>query len=420
MSRAAAAVFSLLLLCPPAGAAPAGDATAASLTPARLDALVTEISGKVEDIRKLKFKTPVKGQIISGAAARDSFKAKIKPWEVEQARFTQKAYIHLGLIPPSTQLITDYLDLAEQDVLGYYDTETKKMYVLAHVPEDEVRAVLAHELTHALEDQHYDFQAVAKRANGDDDHATAISAVIEGSATAMMISFMVRDARENGAAKASERVERTESKRAKRLKGAPTFVQQTVILPYILGFTFMFKGSPWLWQEGIAVGDLDLVYTNPPLTTQQILHPERYWWGNWRKQPPPLQLNDLTKTLGGGWTKAAQGSIGELGLAVLTGSRLDLEKPEALLPSRWTNDAAIGTMGDVYHHYVNGEQSVTALMTRWESMRDAEQFDKALINRGRYFLRYGVHVLVLAGDVEGRGPDLAAAAMQGVSYWQQR
>ena len=418
MSRAAA-VLSLLLLAAPAAAA-GTSTTAASITQARLDELITEISGKVENIRKLKFKTPVRGQIISGKAARDSFKAKIKPWEVEQAQFTQKAYVHLGLVPPSTQLITDYLDLAEQDVLGYYDTESKRMYVLGHVPEDEVRSVLAHELTHALEDQHYDFQAVAKKANGDDDRATAISAVIEGSATAMMISFMVRDARENGTAKASEQVEKNESKRAKRLKGAPSFVQQTVILPYILGFTFMFKGSPWLWQEGIAVGDLDLAYTNPPQSTQQILHPERYWWGNWRKQPPPLQLTDLTKTLGAGWTKAAQGSIGELGLAVLTGSKLDLEKPEALLPSRWTNDAAIGTMGDVYHHYVNGTQSITALMTRWESMRDAEQFDKALINRGRYFLRYGVHVLVLAGDVDVRGAELAAAAMQNVSYWQQR
>jgi hypothetical protein len=67
---------------------------------------------------------------------------------------------------------------------------------------------------------------------------------------------------------------------------------------------------------------------------------------------------------------------------------------------------------------VNGERSVTALLTRWETMRDAEQFDRALVSRGRYFLRYGVHVLVLAGEVDSStGPTLAAAAMQGVSYW---
>jgi hypothetical protein len=58
------------------------------------------------------------------------------------------------------------------------------------------------------------------------------------------------------------------------------------------------------------------------------------------------------------------------------------------------------------------------LLTRWESMRDAEQFDRALISRGRYFLRYGAHVLVLAGDVDAAsGPALASAALQDVSYW---
>ncbi len=396
-------------------AAVAQGGTAAQITPERLEALVREISASVESLRHLKFKTPVKAQIIAPAAARESFKAKIRPWDLEQARYTQKAYIHLGLIPPRTDLITDYLDLAERDVLGYYDTHTKVLYVLGHVPEDEVRPVIAHELTHALEDQYFDFQAVARKANGDDDRAIAISAVIEGSATALMIAYSTRQARD---ADAASKVEKAESKRAEQLKGAPSFVQQSVILPYILGFTFLLRGSPWLWENGVPTAEIDEAYANPPRSTRQILHPEQYWWGNWRKDPPALALFDLSKQLGPGWKKASEGSIGELGLAVLTGSHLDLTRPEALLPSRWTNDAAIGTQGDVYHHYVNGERSVTVLLTRWESMRDAEQFDRALISRGRYFLRYGAHVLVLAGDVEPTiGPALASAALQDVSYW---
>jgi hypothetical protein len=283
------------------------------------------------------------------------------------------------------------------------------------VPEDEVKPVIAHELTHALEDQHYDFQAVARKASGDDDRATAISAVIEGSAMATMLAYVVRQARDPEAAR---KVERAESKRAENLKGAPSFVQQSVILPYILGFTFLLRGSPWMWENGVPAAEIEEAYLNPPRSTRQILHPEQYWWGNWRKDPPPLDLPDLTKALGPGWKKAVSGSIGELGLAVLTGSHLDLARIDALLPSRWTNDAAIGTQGDVYHHYVSGERSLTVLLTRWESMRDAEQFDRALVSRGRYFLRYGAHVLVLAGDVDpGQGPALATAALAGVSYW---
>jgi hypothetical protein len=254
---------------------------------------------------------------------------------------------------------------------------------------------------------------VSKKANGDDDRATAISAVIEGSATALMIAYSARQTKD-----AQAKAGKAENKRAENLKGAPSFVQQSVILPYILGFTFLLRGSPWLWENGVPTTEIDEAYANPPRSTRQILHPEQYWWGNWRKDPPPMTLPDLSKQLGAGWKKATDGSIGELGLAVLTGSHLDLTRFDALLPSRWTNDAAIGTQGDVYHHYVNGERSLTVLLTRWESMRDAEQFDKALISRGKYFLRYGAHVLVLAGDVEpGTGPQLASAALQGISYW---
>ncbi|HET8646790.1 MAG TPA: hypothetical protein VFO85_14945, partial [Vicinamibacteria bacterium] len=397
-----------------AAALQAGTAgTAAHISPARLQELVSEVGSSVETLRGLKFKTPVKAEIIAPQAARESFKAKIKPWEVEQAGHTQRAYVHLGLIPPRTNLITDYLDLAEKDVLGYYDTKTKVLYVLGHVPEEEVKPVIAHELTHALEDQHYDFQEVARKAHGDDDRATAISAVIEGSAMATMLAYAVRQTRD---AEAARKLEKNESRRAEQLKGAPSFVQQSVILPYILGFTFLLRGSPWLWENGVPTAEIAEAYANPPRSTRQILHPEQYWWGNWRKDPSPLALPDLSGLLGAGWKKATDGSIGELGLAVLTGSHLDLARMDALLPSRWTNDAAIGTQGDIYHHYVNGERSLTVLLTRWESMRDAEQFDKALISRGKYFLRYGAHVLVLAGDLEpGSGPTLASAALQGVS-----
>jgi hypothetical protein len=390
-----------------------GGSTAAQFTPERMQGLADEISASVETLRRLKFKNKVKAVLVTPAQARETFRAKIQPWEAEQVQFTQKAYVQLGLIPAKTDLLTNYLNMAEKDVLGYYDPATKMLYVLGHVPEDEVRPVIAHELTHALEDQHFDFQALGKKRSGDDE-AIALSAVIEGSAMVVMVHYMARQRD----AEASKKAGAAETKRAQRLKSAPSFVQQSVILPYILGFTFLLKGMPWMFENGMPNADIDEAYANPPHSTRHILHPEQYWWGAWRKEPPPVALPDLSKTLGPGWSRAAVGSIGELGLAVLTGSHLDLTQMDSLLPSRWTNDSAIGTSGDLYHHYVNGEKSLTVLLTRWETLRDAEQFDKALLSRGKYFLRYGVHVLVLAGEVDpALGPALATAAMQGISYW---
>jgi coproporphyrinogen III oxidase len=65
---------------------------------------------------------------------------------------------------------------------------------------------------------------------------------------------------------------------------------------------------------------------------------------------------------------------------------------------------------------VNGDRAVTVLLTRWETDHDAEQFDHALLNKGKYFFRYGVNVLVIAGDVGDKAEAAAVAALQGAKF----
>ena len=219
---------------------------------------------------------------------------------------------------------------------------------------------------------------------------------------------------------AAAKPEQKELKRSATLKDAPSFVQQSVMLPYLLGFSFLLRGKPWLIDDGVPNADIAQAYAKPPHSTTQILHPEQYWWGQWRKQVAPPSLPDLSKAFGAGWSKALEGSIGELGLACLTGSKLDIGGVRAFLPASWTHEAAEGSTGDVFHHYVNGDLKATVLLTRWETVRDADQFDRALRSRGKYFLRYGVNVLVVTGDVEAeKALGLANAAMQNLSYWPQ-
>ncbi len=387
------------------------------LTQAEAEALVRDVSAKVEKIRGLRFKTPVAVKVISGADARAEFKSKISEEAAKDALHTQNVYIQLGLVPPSTDLVKGYLDLAEKDVLGYYEHGRHTFYVLDHVSADEVRGVMAHELTHALEDQNFDLAEVSKKAEGNPDRQTAITALVEGSAMTVMLAYLYR---EQGKERASQELEKTETKRAERLSIAPSFTQRTLLLPYLLGFTFLLQGKPWEFYigDGVLSTDIDAVYANPPFSTRQILHPEQYWIGRARYSPPHLTLPDLKAVLGPGWSKATEGSIGELGLAVLTGSRQGLEMPWALLPSRWTNEAAIGCEGDVYHHYVSGDKKVTILLTRWESSLEAEQFDRALLNKGRYYFRYGVNIVVMAGDLGDRGQPLAAAIMKDAKFWK--
>jgi len=409
MAAHAAAALAVLL-----GAASPGEGVA-RLTPAEADALVREVSAAVEQLRGLKFKTPVQVEIIDGATARANFKAKIDPAEVEQVKDTQAAYVQLGLVPRGTDLITDYLDLAEKDVLGYYEHGRKTFVLLSHVSSEDVKGVMAHELTHALEDQNYDLDAVSGQAKGDDDRGTAIRAVVEGSATAVMFAYLSKN---GGEKKAREELEKTESRRARRLKVAPSFTQRSLMLPYVLGFTFLLRGKPWEWHyDGMRIADIQQSYANPPRSTRQILHPEQYWVG---RAPPPtraLELPDLSPVLGKGWSRVATGSIGELGLAVLTGAPLDIDSPEVLLPARWTNKAASGVVADLYQHYRSGERRATVLVTRWETSDDAREFDEGLVYRGKQLFRFGANVVVLAGDVGDKGEALAITTLSGMQYW---
>jgi hypothetical protein len=419
VTRAALALLVLACAAAPAVAAapPSPPPPPARVTPEQAQAMLREISAKVEKIRGLTFKTPVEMKIIGSKEARANLFGKVDKADEEAALHTQNAYLHMGLIPPGTNLLKSYVDLTEKDLQGYYEHGTRVFYLLDHVDADEVRGVMAHELTHALEDQHYDLASVVKKAEGNPDYSTAIRAVVEGSATAVQLAFL---GREEGEKEAAERLRKTEGKRAERLRIAPSFTQRRLLLPYLLGFTFLLQGKPWEFYLGGGVyrSDIDAAYQNPPFSTRQILHPEQYWHGRKRYQHLRLTLPDLSTALGPGWTRATEGSVGELGLAVLTGSREGIDIAWALLPSRWTNAAATGVLGDAYHHYVNGDRKVTVLLTRWDTERDADQFDQALLDKGRHFFRYGLHVGTIAGDIGDRAQPVAIAALQGAKFWE--
>jgi hypothetical protein len=88
-----------------------------------------------------------------------------------------------------------------------------------------------------------------------------------------------------------------------------------------------------------------------------------------------------------------------------------------ILPTRWITGGATGAAGDVFHHYVNGERKVTLLLTRWESVRDADEFQRTLRGGPRSAFRFGANLLLLMGDVGDRAEPLALEAAKSVRYW---
>jgi hypothetical protein len=101
----------------------------------------------------------------------------------------------------------------------------------------------------------------------------------------------------------------------------------------------------------------------------------------------------------------------------MTGTELVTGGFQMLLPTRWTTPGAAGTSGDYYHHYANGEQKLTVLLTRWESVRDADEFQRTLRGARRTAFRFGANLLLMMGDVGDKGEPLAAESVRSLKYW---
>jgi hypothetical protein len=395
---------------------PAEHATALSKEDAA--ALAAEVSPIVEDIRGAKFAHPVPVEIVDDQAARAHFKRRLEEhWPEQDRRAEETVDAQLGLIPPKTDLQEEVFDVLEEQAGGYYDPDRDTFFVLGDMPRAAAPIIVAHELTHALDDQRYGIDRLLAEAQDDDDRSGALEAVVEGSCTVVMTVFIHRQIVAGKLdPKSLLAFQESEVGKAERLKASPLFVQRSLIAPYILGMAFLLRGELIRIQTGgITPSDLDHAFTDPPRSTEQILHPEKYWDPAKRDLPRGVALPDLAADLGPGWARKGEGNLGELTLGLLTGvDPGDATSPDRAL-ERWTNAASSGWGGDRWNLYRNGEKAVTVLATSWDTEKDAREFEAGLtLPPGTTVRRKGETVVVIAGDAGDRAKKLADRAVAGV------
>ena len=381
-------------------------------------ALAAEVAPIVEEIRGAKFKRPVPVEIVDDRAARQHFKSRLQEhWPEAVRRAEETVDAHLGLIPPKTDLEEEVYDVLEEQAGGYYDPDRDTFFVLGDMPRAAAPIIVAHELTHALDDQRYGIDRLLLAAEGDDDRAGALEALIEGSGTVVMTVFIHRQIVAGRLdPKALLAFQETEVGKAERLKASPLFVQRTLIAPYILGMAFLLRGELIRIQTGgITPSDIDRAFSDPPRSTEQILHPEKYWDPARRDLPRAVALPDLSADLAPGWARAGEGNFGELTLALLTGlDPGDPTSPDRAL-ERWTNAAASGWGGDRWNLYRNGDRAITVLATCWDTTNDAREFQAALaLPEGAFVKRKGDVVVVVTGDAADKGRKLADRTLAGL------
>lgn len=409
-------VFLIVLSLPVAGQEPSAPVEPGkTLTSEEAVAIAREIIPEVEEMRGLEFKREVPIEIIDEDKAIEYVQARLAEFQSpEELAHVQVVYELLGLIPEGLDLLETFLELLREQAGGFYDPETGTFYVLDSIPRAVAPVVIAHELTHALDDQYFGLDKRLKKVNGDDDRMLAFSAVHEGSATCVMTLHLSRAmmAGEIDPAGLQEFFE-SEQEKAAKLEQLPVVFRRQLIAPYTLGAEFLVRGNMLrLMSGGFPVEDVNRVYDDPPSSSEQILHPQKYWGDGERDEPRPVDLDDTGKALGRDWTRVMQGTLGELTLGIIVGAptpAADFQSTQQA--ADWTNDAASGWGGDAWELWRREGKTVLLVGTVWDSPTDAEEFAAALTPGGGLSWKLVGDTVALVAGESGKKTDRLLSRM---------
>jgi hypothetical protein len=383
----------------------------------RAEAAVRAMTPRVEAIRGLRFLRPVEVRTVGDEEARAYVLERLVEFSPrERLEAEETAFVLLGLLPAGSDLERLFLDAIEEQAGGFYDPDTGSFFLLDDMPASLAPALAAHELTHALEDQHYDLDARLREAIDDDDRFLARSAVHEGSAILVM-TIVTAESLRDGSAPAQDLRDFQESAagRGEKLAELPPLLERELLGVYFLGASFLLRGRPSasVASGAFPVEDVRRAYEDGPESSEQILHPEKYWDPGTFDPPRTVAVPTPPTAFAEGWTVVADGVLGELALGVLTGAPTPEPSSGALVPpSSWTHEAAAGWGGDrwaLWRHHDGRTRAV--LDTVWDSEEDAREFAATIDRPDRVWRRSGDRVVVIAGD-PAAGP--VAEALLGV------
>jgi len=313
-----------------APAPPPGAPSAA--TNAEFSAAADEVLLRMSKITGLKLRSPLKKTLRSRAEIHAYVIKQMNEDKNPAERYAgERSAEAFGLLPKGFDLDNFMIDLLTEQIAGLYDPESHEFYIADWIPLADQRVVMAHELTHALEDQHFEIEKWVKAARPNDDAELARESVLEGSAMAAMLDYMLQDTghslRELPDIDPSTLV--GDLAGSPMLQKAPPFLKDALIFPYFGGLTFsvaFLKTTGWDALPG--------VFAKPPASTQQIMHPEIYREG---KVPAALSLPALDKNLGADWIKLDENLMGEFGWKEILKQFLGEEKAKPL-SSAWDGD----------------------------------------------------------------------------------
>jgi hypothetical protein len=286
----------------------------------------------MSQITGLKLVTPLKKSLRSREEIRAYVIKQMNEEKNPSERYAdQRSAEAFGLLPKGFDLDSFMVNVLTEQVEGLYDPKAREFYIADWSPLADQRMVMAHELTHALEDQHFKIEDWLKAARPNEDAELARDAVLEGSAMAAMVDYLML-----GTGRSLKDVPDFDPgmligdlSSTPTLQKAPPFLKDALIFPYIGGLNFsaaVMRNTGW--------STLPALFEKPPVSTQQILHPALYRSG---KTPATVTLPRLEKLLGENWSKLDENIMGEFGWKEVLKQFLDNDRAKNLAAA-WDGD----------------------------------------------------------------------------------
>jgi hypothetical protein len=343
------------------------------------------ITVQVSRLRGLERKRPIRRGVMQKREIEQRLLARIdEEYTPEELAAEELAMKRLGLIPIDIDYKKLVVDLLTDQIAGFYDPIAGELYIagwqdmgLGAAGDD---MVMSHEITHALQDQHFDLRSFMEPDKRNGDAAVARQALLEGDGTAVMIEHMLAGLRQpppwhqSGILDMMSPLMNTGMAEGK-LADAPLVLRESLVFPYLAGLSFVVhfrKSHPW--------SRVDQIYRKPPLSTEHILHPEKYETYEKPVRITPVELPSLP-----GYRLAYQDVVGELGLSLFLLQHLvpeakRLNPPKALREK--TTQAGAGWGGDRLAIYTAPDHDgslrgvVAVIYSAWDEPADAlEYFD---------------------------------------------
>ena len=351
-----------------------------------------ELFREVDEI--LKFAStdtdlPIKHEVRRRLTTRDEVVAYLEKTmsedkDAQRLRRSELVLKKFGLLPVDFDLQGFLVKLLREQVAGYYDAKTKTVNLLDWIEPDSQRPVMAHELTHALQDQSFGLEKWMKSGDVDldekknptaedveqDEVSEARQAVVEGQAMIVLVDYMLEPTGKSllnspelaNAMKEGMLVGTADSP---AFQNAPIFLKEALTFPYRYGLDFEAE----LLRSGGKQKAYAGVFTNPPESTRQIMEPKTYLSG---EKLEPMRVPDFKEDFKN-YERFDIGAMGEFDVGVLVDQYAGAETSREIYPhwrggyyyavrpksdpaaplsllyvSRWSDGASAGKFAAIY------------------------------------------------------------------------